>query len=642
MINYQKELNAHQLEAVTTTEGPLLILAGAGSGKTRTLIYRVAYLIEQGVVPEKILLLTFTNKAANEMKERAAIMLDSRCERITACTYHSFCARTLRKYANLIDMPRNYTIIDEADNTSIISMAMAERGYNRLKDFPKPGEVNKMISKAINRHLPIQLVTHGNGEKYVPYTKHIVELRKAADEYKRINGLMNYDDILLNMLKILRDHPRIAKEISALYEHIMVDEYQDSNYLQEQIVFLLRRENRNLAVVGDDAQSIYGFRGSDVRNIIEFPSRMPGCHTVFLTRNYRSNQEILDLSNDMMAKHATEGISKNMIGTHNTNLKPTLVVTKNQSEEATYVFEKIKEDIAKGIPLSDICVLARSATQTYLLEKLLETGKIPFTKYGGLKFFELNHIKDVIAFLRCMINEHDELAWYRILQIFEGIGKKYARDIAGDCKVNGMKALIDLKYFKRKFSKDLAILYQYMITARDQILKEKITTICDFYYKTQKSNIANMRTDENNRETLFQTLDHCKNVDFKILKEMAAGYLDEKEFLDNLSLDPGIEKNKDGDTVILSTIHSAKGLEFRNVYILDCVDEICPITGRSDIGTKEDNEELRCFYVAVTRAKEQLCLIAPKAVSKFGKPLEGRLSHFLTDITELFAGSMLA
>lgn len=633
-INYKNELNPQQYEAVWMTEGPLMILAGAGSGKTRTLIYRVSYLIESGIDPNQILLLTFTNKAANEMKERARQMLDERCSEITACTYHSFCSMMLRKYAKLVGLPSNYTIIDGGDGADIISMCKTELNYGKLKGFPKSPAVLSILSMSINRNWPVARIVKMKFPKYKGYVSQIEELGRAYRRYKLEAGMVDYDDMLVHFLQILRNCPEVNQRISDTYRYIMVDEYQDTNYIQEQIILALRQDNRNLAVVGDDYQSIYGFRGSNVENILTFPQKMPGCQVVRLTQNYRSNQEILNLSNHVMANHATEGYAKELMATHFSQIKPRIVKVENTKEEAFFIFEEIQRQHINGVPYGEMCVLIRNAFQSYQLETILTRENIAFEKYGGIKFLEKAHVKDALAYLRCMVNPKDEIAWYRLLQLHAGIGKTYARNISRQCREIGSEALLSDKYAKRKFHEELTLLYRHIEGLKLHELEGLLNSVISFYFELNKRNIECMDTDEDNREDLLIE-NELNREELKTLIILAQSFTDPIKFLDEMSLSPESKKNTKEDTLIISTIHSAKGLEFNTVFIMDCIDEVCPSTTVNDIGTPEDNEELRCFYVAVTRAKENLFLMVPGLMSKYGQYFPGKISHFLEDAMEL-------
>lgn len=630
LINYKEELNKEQYEAVTTTDGPLLILAGAGSGKTRTLIYRVAYLIENGASPEEILLLTFTNKAAKEMKERAKNMLDDRCSRITACTYHSFCVKLLRKYYGFVGLSQKFTIIDTGDCCDIISMLKAERNYNKVKGFPPSNVIISIASTVLNKNKSVFQVVSTKYRKYESYINEIIELIKAFGQYKLQNDMVDYDDLLLLTLRLLCNFPVIREKIDNTYKYIMVDEYQDSNALQEQIVFKMRENNRNLAVVGDDFQSIYGFRGSCVENILSFPKKQEGCKTICLTKNYRSNQEIMNLSNDVMKKNATEGFFKEMMGTYYKKVKPHICYVNDSQQEAQYVTNEIMRVHNQGIPFNEICVIIRNSFQSFQLEQLLTSLGVEYEKYGGLKFLEKEHVKDLLAYLRCIINPKDEIAWFRILKLHEGIGDVYARKISALCKDIGYQGLINEEYQKKKFYSELELLYDHMNCLKELDLEDTISAAIDFYYGLNLRNIQNMKTeDEENREALLFA-NEIKRNELLTLKNISTGYTDIIHFLDDLSLD-NQQDNETDDKLIISTIHSAKGLEFDTVFILDCIQEVCPCTTEEDRGTEEDNEELRCFYVAMTRAKNNLYMMVPRIMQKYGQVFEGKLSHYLED-----------
>ena len=635
-IDYKKELNPQQYEAVWMTEGPLMILAGAGSGKTRTLIYRVSYLIESGIDPHQILLLTFTNKAANEMKERAAQMLDERCREITACTYHSFCSMMLRKYARLVGLPEYYTIIDGGDGADIISMCKTELGYGKLKGFPKAQTVLSIISMSINRNWSIARAVDVKCSKYKGYVAQIEKLQKAYTKYKLEAGMVDYDDMLVYFLYILRNFPKAARTISETYRYIMVDEYQDTNYIQEQIVLALRKDNRNLAIVGDDYQSIYGFRGSNVENILTFPNKMPGCQVVRLTQNYRSSQEILDLSNHVMKNHATEGYAKELVANHSSPVKPKIINVDDVKQEAFFILEEIERQHSSGVPYGEICILIRNAFQSYQLETMLTHINIPYEKYGGIKFVEKSHVKDALAYLRCMTNPKDEIAWYRLLQLHAGIGKSYARNISRQCRDRGSEALLSCGFEKRKFHEELVILYQHIEGLKNLELEAALNSIISFYYELNKRNIKEMDTDEETREELDIENERNK-LELKTLITLAESFDNPVIFLDEMCLNGNSDKNTAQDTLVISTIHSAKGLEFSTVFIMDCIDEVCPSTTEEQAGTPEDNEELRCFYVAMTRAREYLFLMVPRIMIKYGRAFPGKMSHFLGDAAELIA-----
>lgn len=622
-------LNSQQYEAVTHTDGPLLILAGAGSGKTHVLISRAAYLVSIGVAPESILLLAFTNKAADEMKKRAK-EISELCEGITACTYHSFCVNMLRKYAEQAGLPHNFTVISQQDSADILNMLKAAHEWSKLRGFPKAKTIASIISASRNRDVPIDSILLS--EKYLSYVHYVNEITTLAKEYKKYKEehyMLDYDDLLVRFYELIRDNERVRRRISDRYEYIMVDEYQDTNIMQDKIILTLRNENRNIAVVGDDSQSIYKFRGAEVHNFIDFPQRMEGCRIVKLERNYRSNQEILDLANYIMKKHATEGFKKTMRANHRLGKKPGLVYCMNQNSEAKNATDIIKRIRRSGTPLNEIAVVYRSSFQAITLESLLNMESIPYVKYGGIKFLEMSFVLDVIMYLRVIVNPYDEVAWHRILSLYEGIGPIYAHRLASLSKEKGAKLLIENNYTTRAFYKHLKDLYEnYQLWFFGDDCIETINLVIKHYEKTRKNAIDHMVTsDESNRDEAYRTLN--KDIqELALFPSMAEESGSIAEFLDNIMLDRKRKEEDEEDRLVLSTIHSIKGLEFDTVIILDCVDGICPTTREGD---EEDDEELRCFYVAVTRAKRNLYLMYPAYVVKFNKREKGELSHYLDD-----------
>ena len=631
-----KGLNTEQLRAATSINGPMLVIAGAGSGKTRVMVSRAAYMVDSGIPACNILMLTFTNKAAAEMKERVIGMLPADAgKEITACTFHSFCVMLLRRYGEKVGIPAHFTIITGGDETDVINIVKASQGKQKFngRGFPPSGKIVDIISQSTNKGRPIsEIMKTKKFEKYAAFDSEVIEIAKLATAYKKQNSMLNYDDLLVYVNYLLETYPNLCQKVANAYPYIMVDEYQDTNPLQEKILVQLFKCTKNIAVVGDDMQSLYGFRGAEVENIIEFPNRFPGCTEVFLTKNYRSNQEILDLSNKVV-QCTTEGFPKELTGTHSSGHKPELISVNNAFEEADDIIERIEDWKSNGVPYNEMCVLFRSSYQSALVEQRLMMNGIPFVKYGGKKFFELEYVKDVLAYLRVAVNQHDEIAWFRILQSHQGIGQIYARNIASECKTNGASQLLSTKYKKKKYKSELELLYRELSSFDGKTLDKILPRAIDFYIETQERNIQNMKTEsEAHRTELLEALPAMKET-LMMLVLVASGYQSISAFLDDLTLDNTKltqDENKEGH-VVLSTIHSVKGLEFQCVSILDCVDEIFPSTSVEEKGSKEDNEELRCFYVAITRAKENLVMYVPENISKFGRNMHGILSHFLTD-----------
>ena len=632
MINYEK-LNKFQYEAVMHDKGPALLLAGAGTGKTRTLIYRVAHLIESGVSPESILLLTFTNKAANEMKERAEKMLKEKCG-ITACTYHSFCVKMLRFYGKMAGISPDFTIISGPDEADIIDIVKSELNFQKLKNMPSASVFASMLSTCVNKRLTLEeLLKEQKYWRFRQNERKLLLLREETKKYKEEHNLFNYDDILLKFDQMLTDYSNIARRIEDTYRYIMVDEYQDTNTLQDRIIRKIRTKNTNLMVVGDDMQSIYKFRGADVQNILSFPKRYTDCKVIYLTENYRSSQEILNLANHVMT-NATEGYQKNLRAQFSSQELPKVYSVNDTKTEAEFVLNRIKAKHAEGIPYNDICVLYRNSFQSYELEVLLNKAGLDFEKYGGIRFLDRAHIKDVLAFLRIYTNPSDELAWFRILQLHIGIGKVYARNISRKCLEYGPEYLIDDCHKRKKYGVHIRKLYDEIQSWEGKEFLEILKSSCAYYAKTLENTIRNKKVDsESDREESLQDLERNKE-DITILQEMAKDYDSALAFLDATTLDATKSKGNEEDKLVLSTIHSVKGLEYDTVILLDCIDEILP--SARYIGSPEDNEDVRCMYVAVTRAKNTLYMMVPKIALKYGKAIPGDLSRYIEGRDDLY------
>ena len=632
MINYEK-LNKFQYEAVMHDKGPALLLAGAGTGKTRTLIYRVAHLIESGVSPESILLLTFTNKAANEMKERAEKMLKEKCG-ITACTYHSFCVKMLRFYGKMAGISPDFTIISGPDEADIIDIVKSELNFQKLKNMPSASVFASMLSTCVNKRLTLEeLLKEQKYWRFRQNERKLLLLREETKKYKEEHNLFNYDDILLKFDQMLTDYSNIARRIEDTYRYIMVDEYQDTNTLQDSIIRKIRTKNTNLMVVGDDMQSIYKFRGADVQNILSFPKRYTDCKVIYLTENYRSSQEILNLANHVMT-NATEGYQKNLRAQFSSQELPKVYSVNDTKTEAEFVLNRIKAKHAEGIPYNDICVLYRNSFQSYELEVLLNKAGLDFEKYGGIRFLDRAHIKDVLAFLRIYTNPSDELAWFRILQLHIGIGKVYARNISRKCLEYGPEYLIDDCHKRKKYGVHIRKLYDEIQSWEGKEFLEILKSSCAYYAKTLENTIRNKKVDsESDREESLQDLERNKE-DITILQEMSKDYDSALAFLDATTLDATKSKGNEEDKLVLSTIHSVKGLEYDTVILLDCIDEILP--SARYIGSPEDNEDVRCMYVAVTRAKNTLYMMVPKIALKYGKAIPGDLSRYIEGRDDLY------
>ena len=426
IIPYEKELNPSQFEAVITTKGPLLIIAGAGSGKTRTLTYRVARLVEQGVEPKAILLLTFTRKASQEMLQRASHLLDNRCARVSGGTFHSFANATLRACPEEAGFKPGFTIIDRADSESLIGMIRKENEFvSKFHTFPKKKTLANIFGKATNKVLPIEEVVAKDYPHFSITTEIITQLYKEYESRKIEHNFLDYDDLLTYLHQLLTKNPELCEKIASRYHYIMVDEYQDTNKIQAKILYLLAAARRNIMVVGDDSQSIYAFRGASFKNIMAFPQKFPGTKIIKLEENYRSVQPILNLTNQIIER-ASEKYSKLLFTSKEGGVKPVLLSTDDENSQSCFIVKEIEKLYEKGIPLNQISILFRAGFHSFDLEVELSKAKIPFIKVGGFKFMESAHIKDVIAHLKVMHNPNDKVSWYRILLLLDTIGPKTA------------------------------------------------------------------------------------------------------------------------------------------------------------------------------------------------------------------------
>jgi Superfamily I DNA and RNA helicases len=629
-------LNPAQKEAATTFDGPMLILAGAGAGKTHTIISRVACMIKEGIDPKSILLLTFTNKAAEEMIERAKKYCDGRADEITACTYHSFCALMLRRYGQAIGINRNFDILTPSQGVDAIGFTKSlQKNKYALKKFPNNKKASAIFSASINLDISINEVL--KMDAYSQYLEHsflLNELFVEYQHYKSSKSLMDYDDLLVNFYKLLKHCEPVRKRIEDAYKYIMVDEYQDTNNLQSKILHALRKEQNNIAVVGDDAQSIYKFRGANVKNIINFPKEYHGCSEVHLTENYRSSKEILQLANDSYDNCATEGYVKRMNGQFSTGNKPVLIRPLTDDIGDVEVVSGISDLLKLGVPADEICVVARKSRSFFGVEHLLNQENIVYEKRGGQKFLELKSVLDMIAYFRFALNPLDEISLFRLLRLHHGIGDTYASNICGLLGVVD-NPIINNKYKGYKFASELKSLHQIFEIAKNienENVAEKFELFKNFYKETCSRAIMLMKTDELKRNDEYEFLEEqMKNIERLAL--IAEQYDSVITFLDAIILDQArMEDNQDVKKVVLTTIHSVKGLEFNTVFILGCIDGFFPQVDLWDDVTFDDEdiqEELRCFYVAITRAEERLYLVCPKQVKTYYGVVPAKITRFL-------------
>ena len=601
-VNYEEDLNESQLEAVKSKDGPILVIAGAGSGKTKTLTYRVARLIEDGIKPENILLLTFTKKAAAEMLSRATIVLDNRCEKVAGGTFHSFANIILRKYSKLLGLKNNFTIMDRADCEDVINHIVGQLFPKKEKRFPKKSTLLDIYSKSINKVTPTKQIIADEFPQFAHCEDKIIEVHKAYVAYKRENSVLDYDDLLLYIKLLLENNDGLRKRLSNEYKYIMVDEYQDTNTLQADVIKLLASEHNNIMAVGDDAQSIYSFRGANYRNILDFPKLFENTKIIKLEQNYRSTQNILKLTNEIISK-AKEKYTKNLFSNIVSPQVPALICAKDTQMEADFICQRILELLDEDISLSDICVLTRNARMSYNLEIELSKRAIPFQKFGGPKFMETAHIKDVVAHLRVILNPDDVISLTRILLLLKGVGASTVNNIMpiikGDLKP-------DIKLLPSNKSQSLTPLFNTLGQLRDYSTTKKPEEIVSAVINYYRPILKDKYDDFSKRE---KDLDH--------FEYLSTQYSNLEDFISDLALEPPdasvegmYKKNSDDEALTISTIHSAKGLEWDSVFIIGAVDGRFP-SAYSFNSEEEMDEELRLMYVATTRAKNNLYITYP-------------------------------
>ncbi|MBC7895691.1 MAG: ATP-dependent helicase, partial [Cytophagaceae bacterium] len=422
------ELNDEQAAAATFGTGPLLIIAGAGTGKTRTLTYRVADLIQRGVPPERILLLTFTRRAAQEMLSRVERLVGATSRQVHGGTFHATGHRLLRRFGASAGVPQDFSIMDQGDAEDLMQLSRAHLGHAdaKKKRFPKKESLHYVYSRHVNTEIPIEEILRDEFPPFLDYLPAISAIYADYTERKAARNLVDYDDLLLFWLAMLEVSPTLGAKIAGLYDHVLVDEYQDTNVLQARVLQGMARAHGNIAVVGDDAQSIYSFRGASFRNILDFPKSFDQTTIVTLEENYRSTQPILDVTNALISK-AEERFTKNLWTKREGGERPWLVSVQDEQQQTRFVVERILELHEQGMPLREMAVLIRAGYMSADLEIELTNRKIPYEKWGGLKFLEAAHVKDVLAFLRVLENPRDEVSWYRILRLLPGVGDATAR-----------------------------------------------------------------------------------------------------------------------------------------------------------------------------------------------------------------------
>jgi DNA helicase-2/ATP-dependent DNA helicase PcrA len=626
-INYRQELNPAQYEAVAASEGPVLVVAGAGTGKTRTLVFRVARLVESGVDPANILLLTFTRKAAGEMLRRASLLLDGRCERVAGGTFHSFANTVLRRYGPALGLKPNFTILDRTDSEDVINLLRAGMGLDKKeKRFPRKQAIGEMCSMAVNKSLPLAQLIEEQYRHLAEHLSDLLELAARYAAYKNERQLLDYDDLLVKLRDLLSTSVDARQRLSRRYRHIMVDEYQDTNALQAEIVRLLAAEHDNVMAVGDDAQSIYSFRGANFRNIMDFPKLFPDARIIALEENYRSTQPILDLTNTIIAQ-ARERYTKNLFTLKGDGQAPLLIAAENEQFQSRFVCQRILELREEGVPLSDIAVLFRSSFHSFDLEIELSRHDIPFIKRGGFKFIETAHIKDALAHLRIVVNPGDAVSWHRALLLLEGIGPRTSDEIIRWIVAEGEPAARLETFPRRAFATDLqalANLLRHLHELRDAP-GEQVEEVLRYYEPILK------RVHREDYPKRRKDLEHFATI--------AARYHALEELLTDMALEPPTDSvgdvlaaDPEEGLLTLSTIHSAKGLEWHSVFVIWAAEGKFP--SEYNVHSDEElEEERRLMYVATTRAKEQLYVAYPITIYDRGYGIVmGKPSRFIEDI----------
>ena len=626
-IDYAAALNAQQLAAVTAGEGPSLVIAGAGSGKTRTLVYRVAYLIDSGIDPSQILLLTFTRKSAQEMLDRAGELIGVRSERVRGGTFHSVANMLLRRYGRSIGLEPGFTILDRGDAEDLIALVRAQLGLNEKdKRFPRKGTIAEMFSKSENTLRPLDEIVVEEFDHFSDHLDALGQLQRGYQASKRQRQLVDYDDLLVLLRRLVMEDEGVRRTISSLYRYILVDEYQDTNRLQADVVRHLASTHQNVMVVGDDAQSIYAFRGATFKNIMEFPSLFPGTTIYKLEENYRSTQPILNLANTII-EEATEKYSKHLFTRKLDGPLPVLVEAAGENAQSRFIAQKILELREEGVPLGEMAVLFRSSFHSFDLEIELSRHGLPFIKRGGVKFIETAHVKDLLAHLRVVANPLDAVSWHRVLMLVEGVGPKKAQDVMAALvkSDNPYHALREMTGRSGKGLKDLALTLESLAGAGDLRPAEQVNHIYEYYLPILKAQYDDY-------PKRMRDLDHLQTI--------ADGYQEVETFLSDLALEPpdgsaaGVEAtDRDDERLVLSTIHSAKGLEWHCVFVIWIVDGRFP----SVYSFSEDEgleEERRLFYVSVTRAKRHLYLTYPINVFDRGSGMVlSKPSRFLDPVS---------
>ena len=633
-IDYEKELNEAQFKAVTTTEGPLLIVAGAGTGKTRTLVYRVARLVEIGAKPESILLLTFTRRAAASMLSRAAALADARCQRVSGGTFHSLGHSVLRKYPEYTGVARNFTILDQSDTEDLIDLLRRQIKLTRERHFPRKRTIAGIFSMMVNKVQTLKQVLNNEYPQFVDERRNLDALFKSFEEFKRSRHMLTYDDLLVRLREALESSQELRERLSDQYRYIMVDEYQDTNKLQAQIVKLMTARHDNVAVVGDEFQSIYSFRGASHRNMLEFPKLFPSAQIIKLEENFRSTQPILDVANAIIAD-VKESYKKRLYSQIEGGQPPVVVSARDENEQSRFVAERIAELREAGAPLREMAVLFRSSSHSFDLEIELGKHNIPFRKFGGMRFAESAHIKDALAFLRVVVKPSDTLSWFRSLKLIDHIGDATVYQILEHLGVE-QKEFRSSRTKGALFKKLLKFPGRAGYQAQLTRLARVFTTVCEGKTPSEQLS-AVLRFYRPMLKNKYDDVQR-RSRDLEHLQSIAKRYKTAAKLLEDVALDPteavqGNASRNGGGFVTLSTVHSAKGLEWDNLFVIWMTDGWFPANRFQD-EFDDLEEERRLLYVATTRAKKELNFVYPAVNVYMGPEVDGSptLSRFLEPI----------
>ncbi len=608
-VDYAGELNPEQLAVVMAGEGPLLVLAGAGSGKTRTITYRVSRLIESGVDPGAILLVTFTNKAAREMLERAERLIGDLARRVVGGTFHHVGHRILRSHASRLGYPERFTIMDREDSRSLLNECIDAAKVDKGPGFPKADVLGDWISFAANTGQPLAGVVEKRSWTHLGRIEEIARVAGAYGERKRTAGLVDFDDLLTLWRRLMAEHQDVRRQYQDRFRYILVDEYQDTNRLQGELIDWMAGERRNITVVGDDAQSIYAFRGAHYKNILGFPERYPDAQVFRLESNYRSTPQILALANDSIS-HNRSQFEKTLRPVRPAGGLPALVALAEADDQARFVAQRLRDHHEEGMPWQEMAVLYRAHHHAMELQLHLTRAEIPFTVRSGLRFFEQAHVKDIVAWLRVIANPRDETAWRRLLQLVPGVGKVTAAKLVDgiaraasplDWVAGDEAARIIPKSKRPGWSATVATLRDL---AAPGMLEDPAAMM---------ERVVTGGYDRHLLDTYANAMD--RGEDLMRLAEFARGYASTEELLGQLALQgntgdvtpPGLEGE---GCVVLTTIHQAKGLEWKAVFLLWLAQGRFPDQRAFD-DDKALDEERRLFYVAVTRAQDHLYLCHP-------------------------------